>query len=147
MGEVSDIYSIYRGQCIKKCMGLSKRSRHSNLLKAMLKALSITNIAVTCKNNSISLLKRIMSINTPTNDLCHYLIERYITHKTLYPKTLVGRVIQMGISPLELICDRTVSSRANPTSDDGHIDSQCAILSLKRTILSHGLQNISWCSF
>ena len=29
----------------------------------------------------------------------------------------------MGISPLELICDKTVSSRANPTSDDGHIDS------------------------
>ena len=114
-----DCLQSLQGQCIKKCMGLSKRSRHSNLLKA----LSITNIAVTCKNNSISLLKRIMSINTPTNDLCDYLIERYYTHKTLYPKTLVGRVIQMGISPLELICDRTVSSRANSASDDGHIDS------------------------
>ena len=114
-----DCLQSLQGQCIKKFMGLSKRSRHSNLLKA----LSITNIAVTCKNNSISLLKRIMSINTPTNDLCDYLIERYYTHKTLYPKTLVGRVIQMGISPLELICDRTVSSRANSASDDGHIDS------------------------
>ena len=114
-----DCLQSLQGQCIKQIMGLSKRSRHSNLLKA----LSITNIAVTCKNNSISLLKRIMSINTPTNDLCDYLIERYFTHKTLYPKTLVGCVIQMGISPLELICDRTVYSRANPASDDGHIGS------------------------
>ena len=61
-----------QGRLIKQCLGLSKRSHNSAVLKAD-KAQNIVN------RNVLNLYHRIFKIDSPARSLMQFLLARYIT--------------------------------------------------------------------
>ncbi len=83
--------------------------------------MSISKIEDVLQRNTISLLKRILAIDCEVNDICTYIMQRYFTENVIYSKTLIGRIVSMGISPLTVLCHNGQSSHDLPA--DGHIES------------------------
>ena len=67
-----------QGHLIKHCMGLSKRSHNS----AVLKALNIDKVQNIVNRNVLNLYHRIFKIGIPARSLMHVLLARYITYGT-----------------------------------------------------------------
>ena len=88
-------------QCrlIKQCMGLSKRSHNS----AMLKALNIDKVQNIVNRNVLNLNHRIFKIDSPARSLMQFLLAMYITYGTTVPGTLLDRVMSIGESPLKCV--------------------------------------------
>ena len=87
-----------QGRLIKQCLGLSKRSHNSAVLKALKdKVQNIVN------RNVLNLHHRIFKIDSPARSLMQFLLARYITYGTTVPGTLLERVVSIGESPLKCV--------------------------------------------
>ena len=109
-------------QCrlIKQCMGLSKRSHNS----AVLKALNIDKVQNIVNRNVLNLYHRIFKIESPARSLMQFLLARYISYGTTVPGTLLDRVMSIGESPLKCVF-RKCGHKEFILKDgiDGHVDS------------------------
>ena len=88
-----------QGRLIKQCLGLSKRSHNS----AVLKALKIDKAQNIVNRNVLNLYHRIFKIDSPARSLMQFLLARYITYGTTVPGTLLDRVVSIGESPLKCV--------------------------------------------
>ena len=75
---------------------LSRYSHHSKLLTA----LDILPIEESIKSMSVSLMKRIFLVNSPVRSLCSFFMSKYLLTGKYSKKTLFGRLLDMGLSPL-----------------------------------------------
>ena len=73
-----------QGRLKKQCLGLSKRSHNS----AVLKALKIDKGQNIVNRNVLNLYHRIFKIDSPARSLMQFLLARYITYGTTVPGTL-----------------------------------------------------------
>ena len=80
-----------QGRLIKQCLGLSKRSHNS----AVLKALNIDKAQNIVNRNVLNLYHRIFKIDSPARSLMQFLLARYITYDTTVPGTLLDRVVSI----------------------------------------------------
>ena len=86
-----------QGSLIKTALGISKRSHHSHLVRA----LGICNIMDTVEINTLSLFYRVYRCASPYRTLCNFLLAQYISNGKAYAGTMVARIINMGYSPTE----------------------------------------------
>ena len=91
-----DQLETIQGNLVKQCMGLSKRSRSTNLLQA----LHITRVREKIRQSTASLLKRVFSVESSVKDLNAHLLSLYVTRGDLIPGTLIQRAVCMGLSPI-----------------------------------------------
>jgi len=109
---------------VKQCLGLSKRSRSTNLLQA----LHIPKIEERIKQSTASLMKRVFSVDSPAKDLSAYFLSLYITKGLLIPGTLVDRCVSHGLSPIRsAFCDYK-----KPLVTQG-----CGVVDSLRTVILH----------
>ena len=81
-----------QGRLIKQCLGLSKRSHNS----AVLKALNIDKVQHIVNINELNLYHRIFIIECPARNLMQFSLARYITYDTQVHGTLLDRVVSIG---------------------------------------------------
>ena len=109
-----------QGNLVKQCLGLSKRCHSTELLQA----LEIHKITTLVTRNTTSLYRRIMNVRCPVKYLNLYFLSLYMCKGTIVPGTLVGNLLQKGISPMHYTLN---NNRINlPKFDsgiNGHIDS------------------------
>ena len=109
-----------QGRLIQQCMGLSKRSHNS----AVLKALKIDKAQHIVNRNVLNLYHRIFKIDSTARSLMQFLLARYITYGTTIPGTLLDRVVSIVESPLKCVfrkCGHTFFILKDGI--DGHVDS------------------------
>ena len=82
-----------QGRLIKQCMGLSKRSHNS----AVLKALNIDKVQNIVNRNVLNLYHRIFKIDSPARSLMQFVLPGYIWHYSSWNPTRQGSV-HRGIS-------------------------------------------------
>ena len=110
-------------------MGLGKTSRHTKLLTA----LGVPPVRHTINKMTLSLYYRILQTDTPVRDLCLALTAKHINFNYVCNQTLVGRLIQMGVSPVRaaMRCLKpVVPSTSIP--EDGVVDSLRGLLYKQR---------------
>ena len=109
-----------QGRLIKQCMGLSKRSHNS----AVLKALNIDKVQNIVNRNVLSLYHRILKIESPARSFMHFLLARYISYGTTVPGTLLDRLVSIGESSLKWVF-RKCGHKEFILKDgiEGHVDS------------------------
>ena len=81
---------------MKQSLGFSKRS-HSSVL---FNALGIRKASQGVTEINASLLKRIMCVSTPVQDLNIYFLSLYLSRNVLIPGTLVQRLVSFNLSPI-----------------------------------------------
>ena len=109
-----------RGRLIKQCLGLSKRSHNS----AVLKALNIDKVQNIVNRNVLNLYHRIFKIESPARSLMQFLLARYITYGTTVPGTLLDRVVSIWESPLKCVIRKCGHDEfILKDGIDGHVDS------------------------
>ena len=74
----------FQGSVLKQVCGIGNRSHHTRLVRA----LSIDSISTAVRNHSSTLFKRICSVDSPTQQLCFYMLSDYILNKNLVPGSL-----------------------------------------------------------
>ena len=67
-----------------------------------MQALDVTSAADYVKKSTISLYNRTCAINSPTRDLCIYLVNMFMSDSVRIPGTLVDRVLGLGACPLSI---------------------------------------------
>ena len=124
---------IYQGRLIKQCLGLSKSSHNT----AVLKALYIEKVQTIVDRNVLNLYHRILKIESPARSIMQFLLARYITYGTTVPGTLIDRVVSIGESPLKCVF-RKSGHKVSILKDviDGHADSIRLLLN-SRNYLNH----------
>ena len=110
-----------QGNTIKRVMGISKHSHHSNILKAV----GVPPVDDVIKNNAMRLYRNIFKANTPARDLQSTLLAHFILKGTTIKGTLLDRIVGEGVDPLDLITAKSTSTR--PVRDtvgeeDGLVD-------------------------
>ena len=83
---------------LKQSLGLNKRSRSSNLLKA----LNGNKIEVVIKRNTACRLKRIFNLLSPVQQLCFHFMSLPATKGISIQGTIVCIIVQSGCSPNRL---------------------------------------------
>lgn len=109
-------FDTTQGNLIKMSLGLSRRCRSGNLFRA----LGVKRPSDVIKSNTASLLYRIMSVPSPAQDLCVYLLSLYSLSNTLIPGTLIHRIVSHNLSPTFCAFNRY---RFNDVTENGVVDS------------------------
>ena len=118
----------FQGQMVKSSLYLGKRSHHSNLLKAV----NISKISDVIKQQRISLLQRVFKAPVSSYSiLCTELMSRYAIGGVILHKTLVGHIIEQGISPIGVAFSNKKYVLPNHTVENGVVDS------IKLTLTQH----------
>ena len=86
----------YQGSVIKHICGLSKRSHHTNLVRAF----GLDNISTIIGNRTINLYKHICSSYSAIQQLCFHSIYQYVCHNVIVPGTMLDRIVKLGYSPV-----------------------------------------------
>ena len=110
---------------VKNCLYLNKRARHS----AILDALTIPKIEGLIQNQRIGLLQRVFNVDTLYTSFCKAMITEYLSTGLVPENTLVGNIINMGISPVSAIftgVSKPVSDVLN--NNEGYVDSVRTVL-------------------
>ena len=115
--------SVLQGNIIKQVLGLNRRSRSSPLFKA----LGIPNISDAIQNRQTDLLRRIFKIETSCSKFYRSLLSQFILTGNVCRKTLLGRVIASGISPIDVIFGE-IKGKRGPVAQDGLVDSLRTLL-------------------
>ena len=112
-----------QGSIVKNMCGLGKCSHHTNLLRAM----KLDDVTTVIENQTRSVFKRICSHESPTQNLCLHLLSQYITHGIRIPGTTFDRVLNYGVSPIDILCN-SVHARHDSVTNDGVVDSLRMVL-------------------
>ena len=113
-----------QGSLIKQCIGLSKRSHHT----ALLRALHIDPISDVVKRDTISLAGRLSQVQSPLRNLFTHEISSYILEGKTHKNCIVDRLLQYGISPISILFSDGSRGSCPPydgrgTVEDGIADS------------------------
>ena len=125
-----------QGNLLKQSLGLNKRSHSSNLLKA----LNVNSIEAVIKRNTACLLKRIFNVPSPVQQLCCHFMSLYATKGILVPGTLVSRIVQSGLSPIDCVFNK-IHKEAIP-SECGIVDSLKALIMHEHFIKPYSEEHI-----
>ena len=109
-----------QGALIKHFLGLGKRSHHSNLVRA----LNLPSVEEVLKRQTLSLYYRLFQVESPLRKIALSFLSDYICTGTVYPGTLISRVIESGHSPVK--CAFFPPPKAHNVylpGTDGHVDS------------------------
>ena len=107
--------------------GIGKRSHHTGILRA----LNLDNISTGVLNQTTSLFKRICSIDSPTQQLCFYMLSDYILNNNLVPGSTVARLVNLGLSPVKVIFNK-INSQHDLCINDGIVDSLRSMIFLRK---------------
>ena len=103
---------------IKKTLGFSVRSHNTHLLEAA----NVIPVSASVKASMTSLWWRIFKVGSPTQRLCSKFLINFLRTNTLIPGTLLQRIVDLDVSPVQAIFNKVVTPR--PTSiRDGVVDS------------------------
>ena len=105
------------GKLIKNVMGLSKRSHHTHLLKA----LEVTPVKNKIVKNAASLFYRLFQVDTPLLHLQSILLSNYICMKPVIEGTLIEKLHSAGYQICESLFNK--QSYSEPIVTDGVVDS------------------------
>ena len=108
----------HQASLVKQSLGLPKRSHHSKLLRA----LNITPVSEVVRGMKAAHFNRLMKTHSPARELSTYLMSKFVCTGRVYERTLVGQLIQMGISPIDTVFRYRKMRRATPARD-GVVDS------------------------
>ena len=92
----------FQGSVLKQVCGIGNRSHHTRLVRA----LSIDSISTDVRNHSSTFLKRICSVDSPTQQLCFYMLSDYILNNNLVPGSTVSRIANLDLSPVDVIFNK-----------------------------------------
>ena len=107
-----------QGNLLKQSLGLTKRCHSTELLQSM----NVHMIKNLVNRNTVSLFRRIMSVQSPAKDLNTYFISLYLCNGTIVPGTLISRLLSTGISPMSCILNNFSYMLPNFDYMNGHID-------------------------
>ena len=117
--EIDHCKSV-QGSIIKKITGFVKRSHHSYLLQA----LHIPPFNELLCKNTISLCKRLVTINCYARDLHSRILASYLLTGKRTKGTLVDRVVATGHSPVSILFNGPSDYKFSHNSlDNGVVDS------------------------
>ena len=85
--------------------GLGKRSRHTNLRRAM----NIDNISTVIGDYAKSVFKRVCSKSSPIKNLCFHLLSDYMGSGITVPGTIVDRILKLGLSPIDVLSTKSMT--------------------------------------
>ena len=108
-----------QGALIKQSLGIPKRYHHTKILTA----LNIPRVECIANQRLLSLFYNIFKVNTPLRTLYSYFIAKYLVTGKFIRDTMVGRIINMGISPLSAAFNKLTYTCSNSGSEDGVADS------------------------
>ena len=110
-----------QGTLVKGFCGISKRSHHSRLLKA----LDISKVKPLYERNCLNLYKNIFKIDSPVRSLNIIFLAKMMTEGVESIKgTLLHRVLLAGFNPWSLVMGEAVPRSLVPrSSEDGAVDS------------------------
>jgi hypothetical protein len=108
----------HQASLVKQSLGLPKRSHHSKLLQA----LNIPPVSEVVRDMKAAHFNRLMKTHSPARELSTYLMSKFLCTGRVYERTLVGQLIQMGISPIDTVFRYRKMRRATPARD-GVVDS------------------------
>ena len=114
----------FQGTMVKSSVYLNKRARHS----ALLKALNIQKISHVIDVQRVNLLRRLFNVRSQYTSLCLELISQYTSTGTIPKNTLVGNILDMGLSPLHVIFTGATKIHEPPVGEDGIVDSIHCVL-------------------
>ena len=114
----------FQGTMVKSCVYLNKRARHS----ALLKALNIQKISHVIDVQRVNLLRRLFNVRSQYTSLCLEFISQYTSTGIIPKNTLVGNILDMGLSPLHVIFTGASKIHEPPLGEDGIIDSIQSVL-------------------
>ena len=109
---------------VKSSLFLNKRARHS----AILKALNIPHISDLIDAQRVNLLRRIFNVNSQYTSLCKELICEFYATGTVTRNTLVGNIINLGLSPFHVIYTGAKTVQKSYNGEDGIADSIKCVL-------------------
>ena len=116
--------------------GISKRSHHSNLLLA----LGIPRVVEGVTDRVLSLYYQIFNVDSPMRNLCTYMLGQYTLSGQYLKKTLVGRLIDVGMSPLHSAINK-ISHPHTQVTEDGYVDSLRFLLTHENYVKPRGLNH------
>ena len=106
-----------QGTYVKKSLGLSKRSHHSNVLLA----LNIRKTKEIVMQNVLSLYNRMFKCDTPVSTLNCALLSQYFMKQKLVKGTILCAIVSAGFSPIDIAFSQ---KKVNVSSHgDGVVDS------------------------
>jgi hypothetical protein len=101
-----------QGCLMKQCLGISKTSHHTHLCQA----LGLPPVREIVKQQVLTLWYNTFNIESPTRDLCLYLLSMYIASGQIIPGTLLDRVQKTGVSPTRAVFNQhTYTTRIEPS--------------------------------
>ena len=107
-----------QGCVIKQVCGLNKRAHHSSLLRA----LDIESVK-TCIDKSTTLLyKRLCAVDSPTCDLCIFMLCDYMSKNILISGSILQRIVKMNKSPIMSMFGIRSSDTNSIIHEDGLAD-------------------------
>ena len=107
-----------QGCVIKQVCGLNKRAHHSSLLRA----LDIESVK-TCIDKSTTLLyKRLCAVDSPTRDLCIFMLCDYMSKNILISGSIIQRIVKMNKSPIMSMFGIRSSDKNSIIHEDGLAD-------------------------
>ena len=108
-----------QGSFVKKMLGFSNRSHHSNLLEAA----HINKVENMITKNSISLWRKSFSCLSPLRYVCAYNLANFMLNSKLTDGTLVDRLVSKGLSPISLLFDDRKYIVNQSENENGIVDS------------------------
>ena len=108
-----------QGCLIKQCLGLGKRHRHSNLLKA----LGIKTVESLICERSSSLYYRIFNIDSPVRDLNLFFLDLFLTTGKTIEGTLSHGIVRQGNSLVSVALGSRPSRAPQNSDNNGVVDS------------------------
>jgi hypothetical protein len=104
---------------IKRSMGLGKRSHHSHLLTA----LRISPVQHAADLRACNLFARMFRVRSPSTLLSSALLSRYMLSDRVPEGTLLHRVLNLGMSPIDAILTKKSACAPHVFINDGFVDS------------------------
>ena len=89
-----------QGNLLKQALGVHKYAKSSPLLQAI----DVKSIESCIRQQSATLARRIMSVESPVQSQLQYYISLYLHNGSLIPGTLVNRLVQFELSPVQCAC-------------------------------------------
>ena len=88
-----------QGNLLKESLGFLV----SALVPHLLHALNVDKIEAVLKYNIGSLLRRIMSVPSPAQNLCLYFMAMFAAKYILIPGALISRIVKSSLSPMNCV--------------------------------------------
>ena len=127
---------------IKRILGFSQRSHHSNVLRA----LNLNGIQDQVNKSVLSLWYRTFSVDSPARVLCARLLSKFILNGHSVPGTLLDRVIKLNLSPVRCLLQKQVPEITNNDKcHDGVVESLRFLIAQENFLKPYSSEHVIAC--